>query len=105
VLNQDFFELFGLLEKQQIPCKHIRCCTFNIRAKQDCNYQFVIAKIFNPKQVLDGHISTFFNDTLFFNQCSLLLLVASNYSSTYVSFLFDSVIQCPILLFGLRAIW
>jgi hypothetical protein len=62
--DEDVFELFGLLEKQQSPRQNIRCCTFNTRANRIVIVSSVITKIFNPVQVLDGYISTFLNDTL-----------------------------------------
>ncbi len=45
-------------------------CTFNTRANRVVIVSSVIIKIFNPVQVLDGHISMFLNDTLvLFSAC------------------------------------
>ncbi len=98
MLNENFFELFGLLEKQQSPRQHIRCCIFNTRVKKVVIVSSVIAKIFNPMQVLDGHISTL----LLLNQCLLLLLLVATASYLlfdFCSVLFVTVIQYSILLF------
>jgi hypothetical protein len=73
-----------------------RCHTFPLIPRRDrvVIVSSVITKIFNPLQVLDGHISTFLM-TLLFNQCLLLLLlVPVIYSSTLFSYsLFDSVVH------------
>jgi hypothetical protein len=60
-LTRAFHELFGLLEKQKGSCWHIRCDTFNTWANRVAVICSVITKIFNPMQMLDSHISTFFN--------------------------------------------
>jgi hypothetical protein len=57
----------------------------------------VIAKIFNPKQVLDGHISTFLNDTLVLISARYCYLLPVIYCSTFVqcySFQLFSVSFC-----------
>ncbi len=63
MFNEGFHELFTLLEKQKGSHLNIRCHTFNTQANRAVIVCTVITKIFNPMQVLEGHILTFLNDT------------------------------------------
>jgi hypothetical protein len=73
VFNEGFYELFSLLEKQKGSCLHIQFHTFNTGANRVVIVCSVITKIFNPMQVLDGHISTFLNDTRVLILCLLII--------------------------------
>ncbi len=70
VFNKDFYELFSLQKKQNGSRLHIQCYTFKTQANRVVIVSSIITKIFNPMQVLDGHISTFLNDTrVLFSAC------------------------------------
>jgi hypothetical protein len=96
VLNEGFYELFSLLEKQKDSCLYIRCHTFNTRVNRLAIFCFVIY----PMQVLDGHISTFLMTLVFYsvlvNNCLPVI-----YCSTFVQ-CFCSVIRIQLYcsLFG-----
>jgi hypothetical protein len=63
VFNEGFYVLFSLLEKQKGFVCTSKCHTFNARVNRVVIVCSVITKIFNPMQVLDGHISTLINNT------------------------------------------
>jgi hypothetical protein len=56
-VREGFYELVSLLEK------HIRCHTFNTQANRVAIVFSITTRIFNPIQVLDGHISPLSIDT------------------------------------------
>jgi hypothetical protein len=89
VFNEGFYELFSLLQKQKGSHWHIRCHTFNTQANGVATVCPVITKIFNPMQVLDGHISTFLEDTQ-----DLFVLVNNFLLPVIYCSIYCSLIQC-----------
>jgi hypothetical protein len=57
MFKEGFYELFSLLEKQKVSTSDATPLNWANRVVIVCS---VIARIFNPVQVLDGHISTSF---------------------------------------------
>jgi hypothetical protein len=100
VFNEGFYELFSLLEKHKGSCLHIRCHTFNTRAIRVAIVCSIIAKIFNPLQILDGHISTSLNDTHVLILC-LLITAHCRYLLFDFCSVLCSVIRCSTLLFSI----
>jgi hypothetical protein len=88
VFNEGFSKLFSLLEKQKDSLFHIRCHTFNTRANRVAIVCSVITKIFNPLQVLGGHISTSLNNT---GVLILCLLIIAHCQLHIVRFLFSAL--------------
>jgi hypothetical protein len=69
LLNEDFF-LTIRLAGEEVLVNTSDATPFNTRENMDVIVSSVITKIFNPMQVLNGHISTFLNDTRVFIQYS-----------------------------------
>ncbi len=94
MFNEGFYELFILLEKQKGSHLHIRCHTFNALANRVVIVCSTITSIFNPLQVLDGHISTSLNDSRVLILCLLIIALAS-----YLMFIFCSLL-CSVICYS-----
>ncbi len=97
MFKEGFYELFGLLEKQKGSRWHIIFQPFNAQANRVVIVSFVIARIFHPMPVLDGHILTLSNDThdlfILINNC-LLPVIVIGYYLIHCSFF----IQCIVFI-------